>query len=396
MSDEKFYLNTLGVHTIVYKGLTITADELKSDKVVQLITFLIVNRATTVEYSTFAKELWHDGEIDNPKSALKNLVYRARKIFRNHFPGENFIIQTGLGYKWAEDIEVIWDAEVFEECIKEYKLADTTEKKINCLRQAVAMYQGDFMERYQDYMWVNLLSSYYHTLYLSAIKKLCKLDEADRNYKDIYQVCKKSLNYELLDEEIFCYLIVAITELNTVQQGLNVYDQIYRHMVTNMGTEHFNKLNHIHTWLLNLENNSENKSLGDILQELNVTKETHPFFCNYGVFREIYSITLRQSKRKHDIATFMLLTVEIPYNPGQGVVERHKAKMTMKHLEESLECNLRESDVVCRFSEFQYVMLLFNCPEDHLPKVLQRIRDYFKEKYGKTAHATIHETHTFL
>ncbi len=397
MRDDIFYLNTLGVHSIRYRGVTLTAEELKSDKVVQLITFLISNRGSTVEYSTFARELWLEGEIENFKSALKNLVYRARKALKTFFgEEEDFILQTGLGYRWNDEIEVIWDAQLFEQLIKDSRMEENTDISARLLRQAIDMYKGDCLVRFQEYLWVSLLTSYYHGLYLMAVKRLCKIDLNQRNFKEIYTISKTTLSFELLDEDIYCYLIQAITELDGVWQGLDAYDQIHRYLVGKIGTDKFVKLRQVHTWLLNLESDSEAKDMQEILQELDVHKESHPFFCNYGIFREIYSITLKQSRRRHDVAAFMLLTVELPFDPSQGAVERHLAKLTMKHLEEAMYATLRESDVVCKFSEFQYVGLLFNCSEDDLPKVVNRIKDYFKTQYGKTAHAIVHETHTFL
>lgn len=65
--------------------------------------------------------LWHNDEIDNPSSALKNLVYRVRTILVSHgIPGAKNIILCQRGtYSWNNALTTTVDIEEFERLIRE-------------------------------------------------------------------------------------------------------------------------------------------------------------------------------------------------------------------------------------------------------------------------------------
>ena len=55
---------------------------MKSEKLVKLLTYLLMNHQRSLPSSELADMLWYFEDIDNPIGALKNLVYRLRALLQ--------------------------------------------------------------------------------------------------------------------------------------------------------------------------------------------------------------------------------------------------------------------------------------------------------------------------
>ena len=66
------------------------------------------------------KVLWEEDECGDPQNALKNLVYRARKLLKNISPDDNleFVIFVRNTYSWNNEYDCIIDTEQLVNCWK--------------------------------------------------------------------------------------------------------------------------------------------------------------------------------------------------------------------------------------------------------------------------------------
>ena len=86
-----------------------------------LLEYLIAFRHRDISPDELVDVLWHNDEIDNPSSALKNLVYRVRTILVSHgIPGaKNMILCQRGTYSWNNALTTTVDIEEFERLIRE-------------------------------------------------------------------------------------------------------------------------------------------------------------------------------------------------------------------------------------------------------------------------------------
>ena len=66
------------------------------------------------------------------------------------------------------------------------------------------------MTKVADMHWVMTLNTYYHSLYLNCVRYLCEYYVSTEKFEELEQLCSQALQWESLDEELYCYLIRAL------------------------------------------------------------------------------------------------------------------------------------------------------------------------------------------
>ena len=203
-------IRTLGKFQIRDEEHIVNEEEIRSPKMINLLAYLILHRNQTLTFYDMADALWQEEETGNPAGALKNLMYRLRVFLKKNFGEEEFILTDQGSYRWNPRQEVAVDAERFEQMFESAKQKTISEEEIRKLKAALALYQGDFMTKVADMHWVMTLNTYYHSLYLNCVRYLCEYYVSTEKFEELEQLCSQALQWESLDEELYCYLIRAL------------------------------------------------------------------------------------------------------------------------------------------------------------------------------------------
>ncbi|MBR5732694.1 MAG: winged helix-turn-helix domain-containing protein, partial [Lachnospiraceae bacterium] len=208
---QEYYVTMLGEFTISFKNKKIYDQSNRSKKPWNLIEYLMANRDRTVSQEELTDLLWDDSESDNPSGALKVLLHRARKSLEPVMPedGEDLIVLKRGEYSWNRDAVTKVDTDEFELlCNRASDKKASKEERIDLYSEALALYKGDFLPRNNE-GWVIPISSYYHKIYMNAVRELIALYYEGQRYEEIINVCRKALTVEKLDESLYFDLINA-------------------------------------------------------------------------------------------------------------------------------------------------------------------------------------------
>ena len=106
--------------------------------------------------------------------------------------------------------------------------------------------------------------------------------------------------------------------------------------------------------------------------------EDGAFFCEPHVFRSIYKLEQRRGERRgQDVALGVLtLTSRIPRSLSELLP-------AMAHLEKVLLACLRKGDVISRWNDSQFLLLLDAINPHQVQKVFRRIESSFWGTYGQ-------------
>ena len=178
-------VSTLGKFSVVGGDAVLNDDILRSDMLKKLLIYILTHREHPITIQELAEALWQDEETDNPAGALKNLMYRLRNILKVTFGNAKYIITSPGAYSWNTEIEICFDAENFERFCKQAKAASKEEAAIQSYERALALYKGEFMDHILDRHWAVTLSTYYHSLFLTATKELAELYQKENRYQDM-------------------------------------------------------------------------------------------------------------------------------------------------------------------------------------------------------------------
>lgn len=376
-------LSTLGAFRVTDGNTVMDESWWKSAKVGKLFVYLAKNRDRALGIDEISGAVWPDEEqTDNPSGALKNLIYRLRKGLKETFGENEYIIASRRGsYRWNPEVEISIDIEEFDALLKE---ADVLKHKdieaaIGKYEKAVSLYNGDFMNSWADIHWIMTLNTYYHSLYITAVKSLAELYIAKERYEDLEILCNSAIAYEHGDEQLYCYLIQARMRMKKVQLAFESYEKARSIMDKELGVRKTVMLNKVYEELLSVTKGQSSYDIDEIKEDINDDDMDGVFFCGYPVFKEIYHLEVRKSERTPVPQNLLLITFCSKINNSE-VVLRYRYEKAMESLEHVLHMCLRVGDVAAKYSDTQYIILLSKCEYDLAPTVAERIVKKFKKE----------------
>lgn len=375
---------------VSYQGRLLFDEQIRSNMLVKLFAYILCNHAYKIDVKDLCYVLWKDGESDNPGGALKNLFYRLRMILNTTFACNAFIKTLRGAYAWNNEFPVELDIELFEDKCNAARAETDMDRKVLLLEEAISLYVGDFLPAYTSEQWILQRSAYYHTLYVSCIKQLASLYEAQGSFEKMEILCINALKLEEFDEAVHCYLMKAYIHQNKKIKAEEHYKQTSRLLYSELGTSPSEEMQNLYQELLK-ETKTEEMDLSIIQKDLNETREESrgSYFCEYGVFKMIYVLQQRQAKRM-GIAVFCgLITIKSEFSlPPSSDAYRRFRDQAMEELKKVLYHSLRSGDVVARYSPSQYVMLIPASDYEGGLVALDRIDRNFQEA-GQKIHARL-------
>ena len=356
-----FTIHLLGKFQITYDGLILDSDMIRSEMIVKLLSFLVVHRDRSLTVNELADVLWQEDETDNPAGALKNLMYRLRTILKKYFGDGDFIVTSRGAYAWNSQYEVTVDAEEFEKyCDSVTKLKDIT-KKISHYEKAIDLYQGDFLAKYASINWIVPLTTYYHSLFLSIVKKLAKLYRETGQYEKMEKTCAYALRYDNIDEKLHCYLIESFIYQNKLELANEYYERAEKILYDTLGVRESAKLREVHNGLMQMQKSAEAVEMNEINEDMVEEEPEGAFICGYPIFREIYRLESRRIARLGISEYVLLITVcmkKQAKSEDNEQYNKYHIKKAMECLGKALKESLRIGDVAARYSNTQYIVLL--------------------------------------
>lgn len=359
-------------------------ENMRSEMLTRLLAYMVSHREKDMTAQELIDVLWPDDQSDNPSGALKNLMYRLRKLMNRTWGEDGRYIITGRGaYQLNPELVVHVDIEEFEECCRQVFNSEDPAVQQENGKKAVELYQGMFLSELSSEYWVISIATYYHSIYLTMVKKLAALLEKEKQFTDVEEICAKAIQIEPLDEEIHCFLLRAMIADNKQKLASDHYKETVKLLYDSLGVRPSGEMETIYEELQKIQHDHES-NIDIIQEELREEKTSGAFFCEYGVFRKIYALESRSSSRLGISVHLALVSLYLDFqvskdkNDYAGLIGEG-----MKVLEDTLLKRLRFSDIVCRYSVNQFLVMLPACQYEDAKMVVNRLKDSFY-KSGKT------------
>lgn len=385
--DAILTVDLLGKFQIRSEAGMLNEDTIRSDMLTKLLVYLITHREHPIAIQELSEALWDEDETDNPAGALKNLMYRLRTLLRKEFGEQAYILTSRGSYSWNNELPILVDAEHFERLCEQAKKAGSVEERINLYESALQIYQGDFIPQITDRHWAVTMSAFYHSLYLTTVKNLSESYLMTENFEKMEQVCVQALQYDSVDEQLYCSLILALTRQNKLTLAMEYYETAEKTLYSALGVRNSTKLKEVHEELLKMQKGKKAEELEDIHEDIVEEKEPEgAYMCGYPVFREIYRLEARKITRLGVAEYIILLTVTVKDAEKSGINEQTQdflVSQAMNQLENVLVESLRIGDVASRYSDSQFVVLLPACTYECGLLVINRLLDKFQAVCSK-------------
>ena len=387
--ENRIRIYAMGTFCISVNGENYENLPVKSRKGVALLLYLILEKGRAVSSQRLIRELWTGRNSEAPENALKTMIHRTRSMLNQMSPGLGACIaSTTGGYRWQSMENLTVDVlEVIELCDR-LRGDCTGADRARQTERLLDLYQGDLFstgEIQNDIIMVNHL----HREYLENVQKyIAQLRNAEE-YNRLCEVCRKAMRIDNLDEQLHIELLQGMANLNQSAEAMKEYRKIARNMENTLGEKPSPEMQACYDRLA-AAGNTLKYNLDTIRNELTETVNDRrgPFFCDYQAFKEIYNIQLRNLER---VGSTIFLGMIMLGEPGDTLspISRESG---MAGLQEIMRANLRKGDIITRFADNIYAMLLPTINYASCMMVIQRIEELFQAEYPSgniTFHARI-------
>lgn len=363
-------------------GIVLDEAALHSPRLKKLATYLMLHRDQPIPAQEFYDNIWQEDEADNPVGALKNLMYRFRKVMEEVFDNNLFILTNQGSYSWNPKIGVWMDVEEFESLCKQATASDDANVRIELLEQALELYRGDFLDGSGDLHWQATETAYLRSMYLTAVKNLVAMYTSQEKYSRCEDICAKALTIDPTDEDLYAYMIRAMICQKKFDVAKKTLDNARTVMKRQLGIYNSITLNDIEQELMNVQEVEEAEGLSEISTFIREEDPDGAFFCMYPAFREIYRLEARKIGRLGEAEFLLLLSAKPKSNDMENdKMEKFFMNHSMDRMKNVLMETLRIGDVFARYSESQFIVLLPTCTEECTHNVCKRIMSNYAQNY---------------
>lgn len=377
MNDQKSILcaRMLGKEEITYEGESIFGSKNCTTKAVRLLLILLYNGEEGITRSRLLEELYGREEMADAANNLRVTVHRLKKILAEaNLPAFEYIVLKNGIYKWNSPMKTVVDALEFQKRVAEADHEADEDKKAEILKEALQLYQGEFLPLLSSDEWVVIESIRLKELYSKSLQWLCSYLKKCKEYEEILQLVEPACRIYPLDEwqsvKIDCYI-----ELNLYEDALQEYEKTVKLLSEELGVAPSEKMmNQFQTMSERIS--SRPRLIGEIKGSLQEEgEERGAFYCTAPSFRDAYRMMQRSMERNGQSVYLMLCT--ITDGKGHCMRESEKLEHMSETLHQSIKKSLRRCDTFTRYNSAQFLIMLTGINEENCNIVADRITDEF-------------------
>ncbi|MBS4007222.1 MAG: winged helix-turn-helix domain-containing protein [Clostridium sp.] len=351
----------------------------RSRKVWDLFKYLLVNQDRVLLPDVIVEQLWPNQPYDNAKSAVRTLIHRLRSLLGE---GVDLIRFTQGGYTFNRHQDLWVDVNVFESCCRQARLAaqqGLIQEAINLYRQGLSLYKGDLLPECPYSDWLIPLRSHYRRLYLQSVVELALLLRESHAYTEIVEEITRALLIDYFEEELHLILLEALLDDGKVAQSKWHYENVTSVFYREMGLKPSPAMKRMLRLIQERDSDSgkvlDFSAFREAMQSRQQTNEA--FFCEPEFFNVICNLEIRRAERNGGQGLLALLAAT---SSELGTETARTWQEDMAALQEVLQDALRKSDVLCRFGQQQFMVLLPNTTPEQGQRILQRLAAGLKER----------------
>ena len=376
---EHLHITLLGPISLQTQTSRISENDNRTKKIWQLLSYLICQRGHVVSQQKLIELLWGEEPNSNhPENALRITFHRLRSLLNQLWPsaGRELILHKDNGYTWNGACPLTLDCEVFETLLAQQQEED--DRRLAALEEALALYQGDFLEKQSSETWVIPIAAHFHNQYIQAAMEAAKLLSQKGRHQDAVAICQKAILSEPYHEPLHQLLIQEFTALGNSKQASEVYHNLCTRLFDDFGIRPSEETQQVYRSAAHALS-EKSLAMDEVLEHLQEhSPESGAMCCDYDYFKVLCFAQSRSFARSGQIAHILLLSVtsgnEIP-------LTRSTQGRIMKQLGEQIRTNLRRGDVYSQCSVSQYIVLLPQANYENSCMVCRRIIGAFHRRH---------------
>lgn len=380
----KINIHTLGKFFIRQGDNLVSENSSRSRRMWEVFKYLLSNREKTFFPEVVLDNIWPDKDYSDPNTVMRAQMFRLRQALATDCPdsslASNIVFSQGC-YRWENKVECWIDIDEFENLANRAKNESSTdpEKAIKTYHRAIMLYKGEYLPESAFSEWVVPLRTYYHDLYLGCVFELADLYKANRAYGEIIRLCELASSIDYFEEKIHVRLIEALLAEGQTTRAKAHYNEVTSAFYREMGIKPSDALKSIYR-LIGLEAGSFELDLGTIQEGLKGKEVVNgAYFCDAELFRYFYKLERLRGERSGKTVLLCLITIT---NPDYSMPAAETLRDVAGNLQEVILDSLRKGDIVTRWNDAQFLMLLPGLNREQAGFVMDRTEKLYLAKHS--------------
>ncbi len=386
MTQPKIQITLLGRFEITLDGRPVLAGMAQSRKIQLLVQYLLLQYGRPASHGELTTALW--GNAGDADMSLRAVMHRFRAMAAKESPALSNCILTSRGaYVWNMDLDCEVDIFTIRRLAEEVESETDPDRRAELRRRIIDRYTGRLLPDSAGEPWVERQRVWLHNLYKDTLFSLIEYGKEREELEQVVELCRRGLCADPYDERLYVEQILALENMGRTREA----EELTRKAAEN-GCLHSDgrgrNLNGSYKRMQQSELAMET-DLERILKEVCETEAGGAYLCGYDTFRSICRVQLRMRAR-YDISLFLVTVSIVPpvARPGAG-----RTAAAMRVLENVLCRTLRGSDVVARYSDTRFVLLLGGLACDG-SSPMERVRAEFYRRPEHDGYLLTYRLHT--
>ncbi|MDY6826384.1 MAG: BTAD domain-containing putative transcriptional regulator [Bacillota bacterium] len=381
--NEDYCIFTLGKFYIRRGDTVISESSSRSKKMWEVFRYLLSNRGRALFPEAILEAIWPEKDYSDPNTVMRALMFRLRQALGRGNEGEslasNIIFKQGV-YRWEDKVSCWIDIDAFETLTDQ--AGDLREKDpdgaADFYQQAINLYRGEYLPESTFSEWVIPLRSYYRNLFLNSVYALADLLKKKHVYKEIIKLCEQAIAVEYYEEKIHVRLLEALLAEGQNTRVRAHYSEVTSAFYREMGIKPSNALKNIYRQA-GLEAGSFELDLGVIQEGLKDKQVSNgAYLSDAELFSYFYKLERLRGERSGKSVLLCLMTIT---DSDYRIPPQERLKEVMNRLQETILDSLRKGDLVTRWNEAQFLLLLPGLNREQAQEVMDRIEERFLKDY---------------
>lgn len=378
MAKPRIRITMLGDFQIRVDGKVVLEKLRNARKVNQMLQYLLLHYGQRVPHKELIAALWGNDPIGNPDMARRAIVHRLRAMIAEEGIDalDNCIITNHSTYSWNTALDCEIDLYEVNNLMEQAAKSNRDSARQRYYSRILALYKGRLLPSSETERWVEPYSLHLHSRYREVLFAYIDQCKTQGDYQAVEDCCRRALDINPSDERPYMELILALNKLGNDEEARRVLKAGARQGCLCLDAQTEN-IDQVCTQLLKAE--AAMKATLEDLAGKAVAKcrsATGAFVCDYPLFHEICQAQLRIYARYNMPLVLCMITLA-PREENPDAAET-AAKMDM--VERIIVKNMRRSDVVTRYGETNFLLLLYGISEEKGFGPLERVKaDFYRD-----------------
>lgn len=377
---KKLRVRMFGVFSAAYGDEVLTFGRQGDSKFCQLFQLLMTRPGQGFSKKSVAEVFYGDEEVENANASLNNTIFRLRRYLRESPlpPGEYLRLEDGVLSFDSGAAAVESDVWSFESAVRAFEEEEAPRRRAELCEKACALYQGEFLPRLSNEMWVIKQSGLYHEMYGRALNYLLH-DLRERGELGRIEDLAGRAAALYPGEGWESWRIGSLAAAGRYREAERAYQEAAVRVQRDGGflsRERQAQFREMGEWIRHPEETAE--EIGRCLREQGAWEGAYG--CALPGFSDCFRVLKRVTAREGPVRFSLLLcTILGPggHAAGPGYWEKQGAR-----LREIFRERLRKGDLYTKYSERQYLLLCVGVGREDALAIGARIDTDFRKRSG--------------